>query len=119
MRDIDLGTASLRSGGGPRFACCRPRTLDAAQAQRIGLVVRVAGHDQLRAAALDAVGPVLRTAPAARAHVKRMINDLCGAIDYQAQFWSLADSLKPRERMRAFTENRQPNWIPAGLPGRP
>ncbi len=92
------------------------RSLDAAEAQRIGLVSRVVPHEELRGAALTAVSEVLRTAPEARTHVKRMLNDHYGAIDYQTMFWSLQNSGEPREGMKAFMEKRKPNWVPEGLP---
>lgn len=91
------------------------RKIDAAEALRIGLVSRMVPHEQLRAAALDAAREVLQTAPEARVHVKRMLNENYRAIDYQTMFWSLQNSQEPREGMRAFMEKRQPNWIPEGL----
>src|SRR3954471_16448308 len=51
------------------------RRLDAAEAQRIGLVSRVVPHDELRAAAREAALEVLQTGPDARVHVKRMLNE--------------------------------------------
>ncbi|MBW8783760.1 MAG: enoyl-CoA hydratase/isomerase family protein [Novosphingobium sp.] len=92
------------------------RTIDAREAQRIGLVSRIVPHEELRSAALQAAREVLQTAPEARAHVKRMLNEQYGTIDYQTMFWSLQNSPEPREGMRAFMEKRQPNWIPEGLP---
>ena len=65
------------------------RAFDAAEAQRIGLISRVVPHDELRAAALEAARQVLRTAPEARAQVKRMLNERYGLIDYQTMFWAL------------------------------
>lgn len=91
------------------------RKIDAAEALRIGLVSRMVPHDELRAAALEAAREVLQTAPEARAHVKRMLNENYRAVDYQTMFWSLQYSGEPREGMRAFMEKRQPNWIPEGL----
>jgi enoyl-CoA hydratase len=88
------------------------RTFDAAEAQRIGLIARVVPHDELRSAALGAAHQVLRSAPAARAQVKRMLNERYGLIDYQTMFWALEHSEEPREGMRAFMEKRPPNWIP-------
>lgn len=93
------------------------RSIDAAEAHRIGLVSRVVPHDMLRAEALKAACEVLRTAPEARAHVKRMLNQQYAAIDYETMFASLAHGQEVREGMRAFMEKRQPNWIPADLPG--
>jgi enoyl-CoA hydratase len=92
------------------------RKIDAAEALRIGLVSRMVPHDRLRAAALEAAREILATAPDARAHVKRMLNENYAPIDYQTMFWSLEHSPEPREGMRAFMEKRQPNWVPVGLP---
>lgn len=91
------------------------RKFDAVEALRIGLVSRVVPHDQLRTAALDAARQVLQTAPEARAHVKRMLNETYRPIDYQTMFWSLAHSREPREGMQAFMEKRQPDWVPEDL----
>jgi len=88
------------------------RRFDAAEAQRLGLVSRVVPHDQLRAAAEEAAHQVLQTAPDARVHVKRMLNERYGSIDYQTMFWALDHSEEPREGMRAFMEKRPPGWVP-------
>src|SRR2546430_13300648 len=88
------------------------RRFDAAEAQRIGLLSRVVPHDELRAAATEAAYEVLQTAPDARVHVKRMLNERYGPIDYQTMFWALQHAPKPREGMQAFMEKRPPNWIP-------
>ena len=92
------------------------RTFDAAEAQRLGVISRVVAHDELRAAATTAAHQVLRTAPAARAQVKRMLNERYGVIDYQTMFWALDHSDEPREGMRAFMEKRPPGWVPPDLP---
>jgi enoyl-CoA hydratase/carnithine racemase len=88
------------------------RRFDAAEAQRLGLISRVVDHDRLRAAAEEAAHQVLRTAPDARVHVKRMLNERYGDIDYQTMFWALDHSDEPREGMRAFMEKRPPRWVP-------
>jgi enoyl-CoA hydratase/carnithine racemase len=92
------------------------RTFDAAEAQRLGVISRVVPHEELRAAALEVARQVLRTAPDARAHVKRMLNERYGVIDYQTMFGALAHSPEPREGMAAFMQKRQPSWIPPDLP---
>jgi enoyl-CoA hydratase/carnithine racemase len=51
----------------------------------------------------------------ARMHVKRMLNERYGLIDYQTMFWALAESPEPREGMAAFMEKRRPEWVPEGL----
>jgi enoyl-CoA hydratase/carnithine racemase len=88
------------------------RTFDAAEAQRIGLLSRVVPHHALHDAANEAASQVLRTAPMARAQVKRMLNERYGLIDYQTMFWALEHSPEPREGMQAFMEHRPPGWVP-------
>jgi enoyl-CoA hydratase/carnithine racemase len=88
------------------------RRFDAAEAQRLGLVSRVVPHERLREAAVQAAREVLQTAPEARMHVKRMLNERYGLIDYQTMFWSLAHSSEAREGMLAFMEKRAPAWVP-------
>lgn len=92
------------------------RSFDAPEARRIGLLSRVVPHDQLRQAALDAAHEVLRSAPAARAEVKRMLNARYGDVDYETMFRALEHSPEPREGMRAFMEKRPPAWVPADVP---
>ena len=93
------------------------RTIDAAEAHAIGLVSRLVPHEALRDAARQAALEVLQTAPEARAHVKRMLNQQYAAIDYETMFASLAFGSEVREGMRAFMEKRPPNWVPQGLDG--
>jgi enoyl-CoA hydratase len=88
------------------------RRFDAVEAQRLGVISRIAPHDELRAAAEEAAHQVLQTAPDARAHVKRMLNQRYGEVDYQTMFWALEHSDEPREGMRAFMEKRPPRWVP-------
>ena len=90
------------------------RRFDATEALRLGVISRVVPHDQLRDAAVQAVKEILQTGPIARMHVKRMLNDRYGLIDYQTMFASLADSDEPREGMAAFMEKRPPRWVPDG-----
>jgi enoyl-CoA hydratase/carnithine racemase len=91
------------------------RRFDAAEAVRLGVISRVVAHDQLRDEAVQATKEVLQTGPLARMHVKRMLNDRYGLIDYQTMFASLAESDEPREGMLAFMEKRPPSWVPDGL----
>lgn len=91
------------------------RVLDADEARTLGLVSRVVPHEQLRDAALEAAHQVLRSAPDARMHVKRMLNDRYGLIDQQTMSWALETSAELREGMTAFMEKRPPSWIPDGV----
>ncbi len=92
------------------------RSFDAAEAVRIGLLSRVVPHDDLRDAAVHAAHQLLRSAPAARSQVKRMLNERYGHVDYQTMFWAIEHSPELREGMRAFMEKRPPSWIPADIP---
>lgn len=94
------------------------RRFDAREARQMGIVSRVVPHDDLRPAALEAAHQVLRTAPEARAQVKRMLNERYGLIDYQTMFRALAHSPEPREGMRAFMEKRPPAWVPPDVTDR-
>lgn len=91
------------------------RRFDAHEAQRLGVISRVVPHDELRAAALAAAHEVLQTGPDARVHVKRMLHEHYGTIDYPTMFWALGHADEPREGMRAFMEKRPPAWIPPDL----
>jgi enoyl-CoA hydratase len=91
------------------------RKFDAAEALRLGLISRVVPHDQLQEAATQAATEILQTPPIARMHVKRMLNERYGLIDYQTMFWALEESEEAREGMTAFMEKRPPAWVPAGL----
>lgn len=88
------------------------RRFDAAEAQRLGVISRVVPHDELRDAAREAARQVLRTAPDARLHVKRMLHEHYPPIDHTTMFWALERSEEPREGMRAFMEKRAPAWVP-------
>ncbi len=66
---------------------------------------------------MQAAHEILQTAPMARMHVKRMLNERYGLIDYQTMFWALEESPEPREGMRAFMEKRAPSWIPQEIAG--
>ena len=92
------------------------RRFDAEEAVRLGVISRVVPHDELRSAAVEVARDVLRTAPDARLHVKRMLNERYGRIDYPTMFWAQQHSPEPREGMLAFMEKREPNWVPEDTP---
>ena len=56
-----------------------------------------------------------RTAPEARMHVKRIINDNYGKPDRMSMDWSVFRGPEAREGMTAFAEKRSPSWIPEAL----
>jgi enoyl-CoA hydratase len=87
------------------------RRVGADEAVQIGLVSRVAAHDDLRAATLDAVGELLRAAPEARSRVKSIMNSRYGVVDDMSFEISL-ESDEVVEGFTAFTEKRMPTWVP-------
>lgn len=90
------------------------RTIDAATAVEWGLVARVASHDQLDSEAMSALVACCRTAPGARAAVKRVFYDYYGHYDRMAMDASLR-SEECLEGYRAFKERRSPGWVPEPL----
>jgi enoyl-CoA hydratase/carnithine racemase len=91
------------------------RTLDAAEAQRMGLISRVVPHERLREEAVAVAESILRTAPEARLHVKRILHERYGRVDRMTMDWSIFRGAEAREGMRAFAEKRLPTWIPEAL----
>jgi enoyl-CoA hydratase len=91
------------------------RKLTAEEALRMGLISRVVPHDELRSAAVEVAESILRTAPEARMHVKRIINDNYGHPDRMSMYWSIFRGTEAREGMQAFAEKRTPKWIPPEL----
>jgi enoyl-CoA hydratase/carnithine racemase len=81
----------------------------------MGLVSRVVPHSQLREEAVAVAESILRTAPEARLHVKRILNERYGHVDRMSMDWSIFRGAEAREGMRAFAEKREPRWIPKGL----
>jgi len=90
------------------------RKIDALEAERIGLVSRVVAHEDLVQAAEETAHSILRTAPKARAHFKRMVNSRYGYIDEPTLEVSIREG-ECIEGFRAFVEKRVPSWVPAGV----
>lgn len=90
------------------------RVVTAAEALDWGLVARVVAHDDLLAEATAALEMCCRTAPGARAAVKRTFDDYYGHYDRMAMDASLAGP-EPVEGFAAFRERRSPDWVPEAL----
>jgi enoyl-CoA hydratase len=88
------------------------REFDADEAKQLGIVSRIVPPEDVREAALEAARQILRTAPDARTHMKRMLNERYGPFDYQMQFLLQKTSGEMREGARAFFEKRAPSWAP-------
>lgn len=95
------------------------RTVDAATAERWGLVSRVVDDPaSLLDVATEALTHAAWGAPNARAVIKREINRQYGRTDRMSMEASLATE-EFREGWTAFAQRRAPSWIPADIsPGR-
>lgn len=91
------------------------RELTAAEALQMGLISRVVAHDDLRSEAIGVAEAILKTAPEARMHVKRILNESYGHPDRMSMYWSIFRGSEAREGMKAFAEKRSPAWIPEGI----
>jgi enoyl-CoA hydratase len=92
------------------------RTIDAAEAERIGLVARVVPHDRLLEDALETAkaiseksAPIVMLAKEAVNAAFQMPLD-SGVLFERRIFHSVFASLDQKEGMRAFVEKRQPNF---------
>ena len=90
------------------------RVVTAIEALDWGLVSRVVAHDELLAAATAALTAAARAAPAARAEVKRIVNECYGSVDRMTMEASLRSD-ECREGWEAFRERRNPDWVPPEL----
>lgn len=90
------------------------RTVTAEEAADWGLVARVVPHDDLLDAAVDALAWCCRTAPEARAAVKKVFHEYYGHFDRMAMDASLSGP-EPVEGFRSFKERRSPAWVPDDL----
>lgn len=86
------------------------REATAVEALEWGLVARVVVHDELLAAATEVLEQCCRTAPGARAAVKRAIHEYYGTYDRMGMDASLAGP-EPAEGWAAFREKRSPSWV--------
>lgn len=83
--------------------------IDAAEAERIGLVAKVVPHDQLMAHVDQVLGQIRATGPNARAAVKQDINRHLPPFDIP-MFRSSLRSPEVAEGFKAFVEKRAPRW---------
>jgi enoyl-CoA hydratase len=87
------------------------RRVTAAEAERMGLVARVCKHEDLEAETVRAARELLQAAPQTRAEVKRMINARYGMVD-EMTFEASLQSGEMEEGFAAFTQKREPDWVP-------
>lgn len=83
--------------------------IDATEAERLGLVGKVVGHDDLRDEVNALLDRVRKTGPAARAAVKREMARALPAVDV-AGYWSSIGTAEQIEAFTAFLQKRAPQW---------
>jgi methylglutaconyl-CoA hydratase len=92
------------------------RLVEAAEAQRLGLVTEVVPADKLAARARELAASLLAASPTSIAHTKRLLlqqdeaalqADLERAIDANAEIRATPDF---REGLGSFLEKRNPKW---------
>jgi enoyl-CoA hydratase/carnithine racemase len=92
------------------------RKIDAAEAERIGLVNRIAPAGQLREVGLEVAGAIARNGPVAVRAAKRAIDTGCdlpmaGGLEVEARCYDLVLPTQDRlEALAAFAEKRAPNY---------
>jgi enoyl-CoA hydratase/carnithine racemase len=87
------------------------RTVTAREAESWGMFSRVVPDDRVRDEAEKVAAEICRTAPQARLHLKRIINDNYDRVD-RMTFDALLYNDEMREGTKAFTEKREPAWVP-------
>jgi enoyl-CoA hydratase/carnithine racemase len=90
------------------------RVVTAEEALDWGVVARVVPHERVQEEAREALRQVCKTAPGARATVKRTMDLFYGAYDRMGMEESLRLG-EYEEGYRAFKERRPPSWIPDDL----
>ncbi|MBV8345477.1 MAG: enoyl-CoA hydratase/isomerase family protein [Candidatus Eremiobacteraeota bacterium] len=109
-------TTRLVGKGMASYLCLTGEMIDAREALRIGLVVRVVPPSELMAEAKRIATVIASKAPLAIAACKRVINngahlDLDDALELEAlEFGTLVDTEDIREGTGAFLEKRKPVW---------
>jgi len=88
------------------------RRIDAAEAERIGMIARVVPHDELLETAEQIALQILMTAPVARAEWKRIVNAQYGWVD-EPTFAASIRAPECAEGFRSFVEKRPPSWVPS------
>lgn len=83
--------------------------IEAAEAERLGLVGRVVAHDSLLAETNALLERVRNTGPAARAAMKREMARALPPVDVSG-YWASMGTAEQLEAFTAFLQKRPPNW---------
>lgn len=91
--------------------------IEAAEAERLGLVGRVVPHESLEVETDALLDRVRKTGPGARAAMKREMARALPTVDV-AGYWASMGTVEQIEAFTAFLEKRPPNW-PTGADREP
>ena len=83
--------------------------IDAAEAERLGLVGRVVAHDDLREQTAALLDRVRNTGPVARAALKREMSRALPPVDVSG-YWASMGTAEQIEAFTAFLQKRSPDW---------
>ena len=92
-----------------KYMLLASESIDAVEAERIGLINRVVAHAELDKATDELIAHILAGGPHTRRKFKQLINEHIRPFDSNSVLEALV-SEEAREGMAAFTEKRKPNW---------
>jgi enoyl-CoA hydratase/carnithine racemase len=92
-----------------KYLLLTSETINAVEAQQMGLINLVVPHEELEAATDKLIARILAGGPTARAMFKRMINERITEFDIDIVVRALS-SEEGREGVAAFAEKRKPAW---------
>jgi enoyl-CoA hydratase/carnithine racemase len=92
-----------------KYMLLASESIDAVEAERIGLINSVVPHDELDSATDRLIQHVLAGGPRTRCKFKQLINEHIRQFNSDQVLEALS-SEEAREGMAAFAEKREPNW---------
>ena len=92
-----------------KYLLLASESIDAVEAERIGLINSVVLHQELDNATAELIGHILSGGPQTRRKFKRLINEHIRQFDSAGVVDALS-SEEAREGMAAFSEKRKPRW---------
>jgi len=92
-----------------KYMLLASESIDAVEAERIGLINRVVPHEELDNVTAELIEHILAGAPQTRRKFKQLINEHIRQFDSSSLVEALS-SEEAREGMAAFAEKRKPKW---------
>ena len=92
-----------------KYMLLASEAIDAAEAERVGLINRAVPHEELDSATEQLIEHILAGGPTTRSMFKHMVNEHIRDFDTSIVLEALS-SEEGREGMSAFAEKRKPRW---------